>query len=213
MLEPLLRILVPHEPEMETLEIVGQGLESQQTRDVAVLKPAPAHFNLAGQISTLPIGLSKNHRHGQFEAVDWYAAGLGPRVRREGQVVEYSILGDPENFYQMAVCRGDIPWELVPIDLHGQIKDQLERTTAFFGGPSLLPSIPEQTTPHSSCSVEQTVPDSLPRENGVQNNQKERRRDPFPYRSNDEDAAALRNWFERVSEQRRIQSRLTSKET
>lgn len=67
---------------------------------------------MAGQISTIPFGPGESVSRGRIEPVDWYAAGLGPRFRRNGQLMEHSILGDPENFYQMAVCRGDIPLDV-----------------------------------------------------------------------------------------------------
>ncbi|KAA0198108.1 hypothetical protein FBUS_00770 [Fasciolopsis buskii] len=186
---------------------IPQSERPKPTRCVAVLKPASAQSHMAGQISTIPFGPGESVSRGRIEPVDWYAAGLGPRFRRNGQLMEHSILGDPENFYQMAVCRGDIPLDLVPIEMRERITDRLEPTTAFFG-PNILPSIPEQATPHSSCSVERSVNSSTISQSQVGPSRSGKNRGSALRRSADEDAAALRNWSEKLAEQRRIQNRL-----
>lgn len=88
-----------------------------------------------------------------------------------------------------------------------RITDRLEPTTAFFG-PNILPSIPEQATPHSSCSVERSVNSSTISQSQVGPSRSGKNRGSALRRSADEDAAALRNWSEKLAEQRRIQNRL-----
>ncbi|TPP66012.1 hypothetical protein FGIG_00513 [Fasciola gigantica] len=188
---------------------IPEAERPKPTKCVAVLRRAPAQSRMAGQISTIPFGPGETLHPGQLETVDWYAAGLGPRFGRNGQLMEHSILGDPEHFYQMAVCRGDIPLDLVPVELRGRIKERLESTTAFFG-PNVLPSIPEQVTPRSSCSAELSVQSSVFPPSEVKQSRIDRHRGPFPQRSADEDAGALRNWSEKLAEQKRIQNRLAN---
>ncbi|TGZ64444.1 hypothetical protein CRM22_006369 [Opisthorchis felineus] len=159
--------------------------ESQQLRPlkrIAVLKRAPADAHVANQISTEP-----SHKPcGQADECtqlgqkqDWFAAGFGPRVMPNGQVIEHSILGDPESFYRTAVLRGDITWELVPEEIRRKLQPELRNL-------HLTADATLSTCPKSSPAKVQSA--------------------LFPITG---DQSALENWQQWLTKQKAVQKRLS----
>ncbi|CAH8471933.1 unnamed protein product [Heterobilharzia americana] len=124
-------------------------------RKVAVLRKAPEDSMLAEQITTTPFD-SKKLTHRRQSNFNWHAAGLGPRFSSDGTILNHSILGDPVIFYQIALARNDISWNMVPKEIQLQLQTTMIEMHNL-NLPIALSCIPEQTSPGSHPSNESNL--------------------------------------------------------
>nr|CAH8822617.1 unnamed protein product [Trichobilharzia regenti] len=179
-------------------------------RKVAVLRKACEESALAEQITTIPLDSKKLtcRRQSNF---NWHAAGLGPRFSPDGTILNHSILGDPVIFYQIALARNDISWNMVP----KEIQLQLQATMAEMQNlnvPIALSCIPEQTSPGSHVSNESNLTvnySTISNHPSVDKENKNSLDSGVNYSQGNGDMASLENWRLKVEQQRLIQQKLS----
>ncbi|CAH8439422.1 unnamed protein product [Schistosoma bovis] len=180
-------------------------------RKVAVLRKASGDSQLAEQITSIPYN-NKKLSFRRPSNINWHAAGLGPRFSPEGTLLKHSILGDPVIFYQIALTRGDISWNMVP----REIQLQLQTTMAEMQNlnlPVALSCIPEQTSPGSHPSNDSHLTINHSTVSYYPSNEQSSKKLFNPETNNlhlNGDTASLENWKLKIGQQKLMQQKLSN---
>ncbi|CAH8487267.1 unnamed protein product [Schistosoma rodhaini] len=180
-------------------------------RNVAVLRKASEDSQLAEQITSISY---KNKRLSfrRPSNINWHAAGLGPRFSPEGTFLKHSILGDPVIFYQTALTRGDISWNMVPREIQLQLQTTMVEMQNL-NLPVALSCIPEQTSPGSHPSNDSHLTVNHSTISNYPSNEKSNKK-LFNSETNNlhssGDTASLENWKLKSGQQKLMQQKLSN---